>query len=152
MATATATKPQDLPPEGGYKPINFKRVPAKTFFSGITCFGILAGVTCASCYLYLQNWKDVRREKLEMRSGRIALHPLLLAERDREYLKQIRRNRDEEARLMANVKGWEVGKLYNEPVYKTVPKDAFVQPSFTEFYIHADYAAKADRNDLQFWH
>lgn len=52
----------------------------------------------------------LRRQKIEMRSARIALHPLLLAERDREYLKQLRRNRDEEAKLMANVKGWEVRK------------------------------------------
>lgn len=25
---------QDMPPEGGYKPIPYKRIPAKTFFSG----------------------------------------------------------------------------------------------------------------------
>lgn len=25
---------QDMPPQGGYSAINFKRVPAKTYFSG----------------------------------------------------------------------------------------------------------------------
>lgn len=43
-----------------------------------------------------------------MRSAHHAILPALIAERDREYLKQLRRNRDEEAKLMANVKGWEV--------------------------------------------
>lgn len=49
-----------------------------------------------------------------MRSGRHAILPLLMAERDREYLKQIRRNRDEETNLMANVEGWKVSKFAAE--------------------------------------
>lgn len=28
---------QDLPPPGGYKPIPFKRIPAKAYFSGKQC-------------------------------------------------------------------------------------------------------------------
>lgn len=31
---ATAARRQDLPPPGGYNPINYKRVPARTFFNG----------------------------------------------------------------------------------------------------------------------
>jgi NADH dehydrogenase (ubiquinone) 1 alpha subcomplex subunit 13 len=31
---ATAAKVQDLPPEGGYRPINYARIPAKKYFSG----------------------------------------------------------------------------------------------------------------------
>uniref|UniRef100_A0A6M2DHD6 NADH dehydrogenase [ubiquinone] 1 alpha subcomplex subunit 13 n=1 Tax=Xenopsylla cheopis TaxID=163159 RepID=A0A6M2DHD6_XENCH len=142
---------QDLPPEGGYKPINFKRVPAKTFFSGYTCFGILFAVTGVGAYLYTLNWRMLRRQKIEMRSARIALHPLLLAERDREYLKQLRRNRDEEAKLMANVKGWEVGKLYGEPVYKMSPKDKLNDPLCVEFYVHANYKDFAERVNLEYW-
>ena len=63
----------------------------------------------------------------------------MLAERDREYLKQCRRcpawnsqmktldifswhfnsrNRDAEAKLMANEEGWEVGTWYGHPIYK----------------------------------
>lgn len=30
----TSSKPQDLPPEGGYRKIPFARVPAKTYFGG----------------------------------------------------------------------------------------------------------------------
>lgn len=43
-----------------------------------------------------------------MRSARMAIYPMLLAERDWEYLKQLRRNRDAEAELMRDVPGWEV--------------------------------------------
>lgn len=32
---ATATKKQDMPPTGGFKPLNYSRVPAKTIIGGI---------------------------------------------------------------------------------------------------------------------
>ena len=34
--TSDATRPfkQDLPPKGGYAPINFKRIPARTLVNG----------------------------------------------------------------------------------------------------------------------
>lgn len=73
-----------------------------------------------------------------MRSADFAIFPLLLAERDREYLKQLRRNRDEEGKLMANVEGWKVGTWYGEPIYKTRPSDELIEPSLTDFYAHAD--------------
>lgn len=66
------------------------------------------GITTASIYVYYLTCKEIHQEEVEMRSGRFAISALLLAERDREYLKQIRRNRDEEAKLMANVEGWKV--------------------------------------------
>ena len=53
-----------------------------------------------------------------MKSASLALEPLMLAERDREYLKQLRRNRDAEEKLMADVEGWEVGTFYGHKVYK----------------------------------
>jgi NADH dehydrogenase (ubiquinone) 1 alpha subcomplex subunit 13 len=31
---AAAAKQQDLPPEGGYRPINYARIPAKKYFGG----------------------------------------------------------------------------------------------------------------------
>lgn len=63
-----------------------------------------------------------------MRSAKISLLPLLFAERDREFLKQLRINRDEEAKLMKNVPGWEVGTWYGEPIFKTLPKDELIEP------------------------
>ena len=31
---ATAAGHQDMPPEGGYRPINYARIPAKKYFGG----------------------------------------------------------------------------------------------------------------------
>ncbi|CAH0757976.1 unnamed protein product [Diatraea saccharalis] len=115
---------QDLPPPGGYKPIPYKRLPAKQYFSGL--------------YIYSLNYKKIKRDEIEMRSAKMAIYPMLLAERDREYLKQLRRNRDAEAELMKDVPGWEVGTYYGERVYQNVPADALVEPIFHEYYAHAD--------------
>merc|ERR1712173_421107 len=87
-------------------------------------------------YLYKRGKKVLTRETVEMKSSDLALTPLMLAERDREHLKQCRRNRDAEAELMKGVEGWTVGTYYGMPIYKTVKKDEWVQPSAGEFYVH----------------
>lgn len=78
------------------------------FWLGYQCIAGYIGITAASLYIYHLTHKEIKRNEIEMRSGRHALLPLLLAERDREYLKQIRINREEEENLMANVEGWKV--------------------------------------------
>ncbi|XP_022129292.1 NADH dehydrogenase [ubiquinone] 1 alpha subcomplex subunit 13 [Pieris rapae] len=142
---------QDLPPPGGYRPIPFKRIPAKSYFSGFTWIAGYIGMTTVSAYLYYLNCKKVKKAKIEMRSAKMAIYPMLVAERDREYMKQLRRNRDAEAELMRNVPGWEVGTYYGERVYKLVPPDALVQPIFHEFYAHSDPSDWVDRTELKLW-
>ena len=142
---------QDMPPPGGYKPINYKRIPAKTYFSGPALILGYLGLTAGSCYLYYLNCKSVHREQLERRSAEFAIFPLLVAERDRAYMKQLRRNRDEEEKLMANVEGWEVGTYYGEPIYRTLPKDTLIEPRAGEFYVHADYKDFKRRCHLARW-
>lgn len=95
-------------------------------------------MTAGAAYLYILNCGEVNKRELEMRSADFAIFPLLLAERDREYLKQLRRNRDEESKLMANVEGWKVGTWYGEPIYKTRPAEELVEPLISEYYVHAD--------------
>lgn len=114
-------------------------------------WGIHLAISSGALYLFYLNYKKVERDQIEMRSAKFALMPLLFAERDREYLKQIRRNRDEEAKLMANVPGWEVGTLYGEPVYKSQDKDTFVDPSFREYYGHATYKEAVKRAHIKLW-
>ncbi|XP_045450375.1 NADH dehydrogenase [ubiquinone] 1 alpha subcomplex subunit 13 [Melitaea cinxia] len=128
---------QDLPPPGGYKPIPYKRLPAKQYFSGYTMFAGYAGLTLVSIYLYNLTAKRIQKNEIEMRSAKMAIYPMLLAERDREYLKQLRRNRDAEAELMRDVPGWEVGTYYGERVYKMLPPDTLVEPIFHEYYAHS---------------
>lgn len=128
------TRLQDLPPEGGYNPISFKRVPLKPILSVKLLFGGYVAVSSAALYIYYLTYREITRDEIEMRSARNVIFPILLAERDRDYLKQIRKNRDEEAKLMANVPGWVVGTWYGEPIYKTKTKDDWFDPDMQEFY------------------
>merc|ERR1712080_818198 len=68
--------------------------------------------------LYKRGMRTVHTWMTEMRSADLALTPLMLAERDREYLKQLRRNREAEDKLMADVEGWGTGTWYGHKVYK----------------------------------
>ncbi|XP_055385802.1 NADH dehydrogenase [ubiquinone] 1 alpha subcomplex subunit 13 [Condylostylus longicornis] len=145
------TKKQDLPPSGGYKAIKFGRIPAKNYFNGTQIIGSYVGVTVAGLFIYYLTAKKIKREEIEMRSAENCIYPLLVAERDREFLKQLRKNRDEESRLMANIKDWEVGTWYGEPIFKTLPEDELISPSFKEFYAHAEYKSYAKRANLKLW-
>ncbi|KAB7503753.1 hypothetical protein Anas_13453 [Armadillidium nasatum] len=46
---------QDMPPQGGYAPINYKRVPAKTYFKGWHFFAGLIAAKVVGFYIYRQN-------------------------------------------------------------------------------------------------
>ncbi|XP_044756603.1 NADH dehydrogenase [ubiquinone] 1 alpha subcomplex subunit 13 [Coccinella septempunctata] len=147
---AAVSGKQDMPPVGGYKAIPYKKIPARQYFSGTTLIAGYLGITAGAAYLYYLNRVQVHREDLERRSGRLAIHPLLLAERDRNYLKQLRRNRDAERELMKDVEGWKVGTYYGEPIYESKP-DAFVEPSYPEFYVHTDIWAQLKRTYFIFF-
>ncbi|KAH8237484.1 NADH dehydrogenase [ubiquinone] 1 alpha subcomplex subunit 13 [Drosophila kikkawai] len=153
MATAVPHIPpkQDLPPPGGYKKIPFARVPPKSYFTGFTMIGTYVAVTAVGLGIYYLTAKKVKRDEIEMRSAQNVIFPILIAERDREFLRQLRRNRDEEAELMKNVPGWEVGTWYGEPVFKTLPEDTLVTPIFKEFYAHSDWKSYAKRAHLKLW-
>lgn len=147
-----ATPPvQDLPPTGGYNPISFKRVQLKPILSArLLTIGYIT-LSAGATYIYYLTDKKITREEIEMRSCRNVLLPIVMAERDREYLKQIRRNRDEEAKLMANVPGWKVGTWFGEPVYKTSKADDWIDPGINEFYCHAARKYFMDRVLLRHW-
>jgi len=126
---------QELPPPGGYKPVQFNRIPARQFLNTYAMFGGVIAIMAFGTWAFKFQWKRNRRLDLERRSAEYALLPLLMAEKDRAYLKQLRKNRDEEERLMANVPGWVVGTLWGEPVYKTVG-DKWMDQSLVEYYSH----------------
>ncbi|XP_031626579.1 NADH dehydrogenase [ubiquinone] 1 alpha subcomplex subunit 13 [Contarinia nasturtii] len=145
-----ATPPiQDLPPPGGYNPINIKRVQLKPILSAKMCFLGFIGLSAGAMYMFYLTDRKMQREEIEMRSCRNVLLPIVMAERDREYLKQLRRNRDEEARLMADVPGWKVGTWFGEPIYKTVKSDAWIDPSINEFYCHTSYDKFLERVEFR---
>lgn len=58
----------------------------------------------------------------------------------------MRRNRDEEAELMKNIEGWEVGTYYGEPIYFLDDENQFREPLFWEHFAHADPEDVAKRS------
>ncbi|KAM0735161.1 NADH dehydrogenase [ubiquinone] 1 alpha subcomplex subunit 13 [Formica fusca] len=139
MDAATAGKRvQDLPPKGGYDPIQTDRVKIRTVLGARSTLAIFLATTALGAYTHYLNYKLVKRNQIEMRSARLAIWPALIAERDRAVLRQMRRNRDEETELMKNVEGWEVGTYYGEPIYFLDDENQFREPLFFEHFAHAD--------------
>ncbi|XP_059846972.1 NADH dehydrogenase [ubiquinone] 1 alpha subcomplex subunit 13 isoform X2 [Hypanus sabinus] len=68
-----------------------------------------------------------RRLQIEDLEARIAMMPLLQAEQDRRYLRLLRENLEEEAKIMKDVPGWKVG----ESVYHS---DRWFTPSVEELF------------------
>ncbi|CAG7719131.1 unnamed protein product [Allacma fusca] len=137
MATPTVNIRQDLPPPGGYQPINYKRIPAKTYMSGRTMFLIYAFVQTSACFIWLRGDRKLTQWKVEARSGNMATIPMLQAEKDRAYLKVIRKNRDLETELMKDVPGWEVGTYYGDKIYWTRPDNEWHDITTNEYFVHA---------------
>merc|ERR1712037_724767 len=97
MASSASYK-QDLPPKGGYAPINFRRIPARQVLNAPIIFTGLIGSMAVGHWLYKRGMRTWKTWQTEYRSATLALTPMMLAERDRKYLKQCRRNRDAEAK------------------------------------------------------
>jgi len=66
----------------------------------------------------------------------VAVEPLMLAERDRAFLRQLRHNRNIERNLMQNVPDWQVGTLWGKPIFKNVSEEALPNVSMGEFLAH----------------
>ena len=76
----------------------------------------------AMFYYYTKYRKPaIKARHREAVDTRLALQPMLLAERDRGYVEQLKKNRDAENELMKDVPEWKTGTFYGTPVYKTAP-------------------------------
>ncbi|XP_011162496.1 NADH dehydrogenase [ubiquinone] 1 alpha subcomplex subunit 13 [Solenopsis invicta] len=149
--SATTEKMQDLPPKGGYNPIQTERMKLKTVLGAKSTIALFLTTSIAGFYAYYLNFKLVRRQQIEMRSARLAILPTLLAERDRAVLKQMRHNRDAEANLMKNVEGWEVGTYYGEPVFFLDEPNQWREPLYSEHFAHADPDLVRERTERYLW-
>merc|ERR1712071_307674 len=97
------------------------------------------------CWIYLSEWSGY---VLLLRSSQTEDHPFgsgeeqrpigvpaaVVSEKDRAHLLQIRKNRDNEEKIMENIPGWEVGKWRGEKVFKTLGEEEWVDQTLTEFY------------------
>ncbi|THK33001.1 NADH dehydrogenase [ubiquinone] 1 alpha subcomplex subunit 13 [Diachasma alloeum] len=137
MASKPKSGPQDMPPKGGFSPIqtarvNVRRIISPTIASALTVasisFGFL-GFTWA--------YRDFRRETIEMNSARNVVWCMLLAERDRAFLKQMRINREEERDLMKDYPGWVVGTYFGEQIFEGTNPEELFEPTFHEYAVHA---------------
>uniref|UniRef100_A0A6P5ISB6 NADH dehydrogenase [ubiquinone] 1 alpha subcomplex subunit 13 n=1 Tax=Phascolarctos cinereus TaxID=38626 RepID=A0A6P5ISB6_PHACI len=118
---------QDMPPPGGYGPIDYKRNLPRRGISGYSMFAIGIG-TLLFGHWGMMKWNQKRRRWLiEDLEARIALMPLLQAEEDRRNLRMLRENLEEEAVIMKDVPGWKVG----ESVFHTT---RWVSPVLSELY------------------
>ncbi|KAE8154010.1 GRIM-19 [Aspergillus avenaceus] len=109
--------PQDMPPAGGYGPVQYKRnVPAR----GFRPIYYLVGMHLAMAYGYYKLFYGIREQNELAREkiwGRLHVLPLLQAEEDRD---QVRRHFADKAREQALL-GSET-KVYNT--------ERFVRPTF----------------------
>ncbi|XP_032069475.1 NADH dehydrogenase [ubiquinone] 1 alpha subcomplex subunit 13 [Thamnophis elegans] len=127
MAAGAWKVKQDMPPPGGYGSIDYKR---RLPYRGLPGYGLLAigiGTFVFGTYaIYRWNWER-RLLAFEDAEARIAIMPLLMAEDDRKTLRLMRQNLDEEAKIMKDVPGWQVG----QSVYHTT---RWVSPRSDELY------------------
>uniref|UniRef100_A0AAF6YRY8 NADH dehydrogenase [ubiquinone] 1 alpha subcomplex subunit 13 n=1 Tax=Bos taurus TaxID=9913 RepID=A0AAF6YRY8_BOVIN len=118
---------QDMPPVGGYGPIDYKRNLPRRGLSGYSMFAVGIGALLFG-YWSMMKWnRERRRLQIEDFEARIALMPLLQAEKDRRVLQMLRENLEEEATVMKDVPGWKVG----ESVFHTT---RWVTPMMGELY------------------
>nr|XP_036852089.1 NADH dehydrogenase [ubiquinone] 1 alpha subcomplex subunit 13 isoform X1 [Manis javanica] len=82
---AAAKVNQDMPPPGGYGPIDYKRNLPRRGLSGYSMFAVGIGALLFG-YWSMMKWnRERRRLQIEDFEARIALMPLLQAEKDRRW-------------------------------------------------------------------
>ncbi|KAL5004131.1 hypothetical protein ScPMuIL_017587 [Solemya velum] len=136
MATSGGFK-QDMPPSGGYGPIEWaKKIPKR--LNGYLMFGGFIGFTAGAWLVFAYGQRILAKRRTEMNDARIAVSPLQLAEQHRMMLRRFRENRDEEAELMKDVEDWEVGSVNGKPVYHNL-RDRFIMPSTEEYFAHVPW-------------
>ncbi|XP_050400086.1 NADH dehydrogenase [ubiquinone] 1 alpha subcomplex subunit 13 [Patella vulgata] len=148
---ASRTFKQEMPPKGGFGPIEWTKGVPKPKWSGYKQFSVFTGFTLASWAIWYRGELVRRREMLEMREARIAVYPLIEAERHRLYLMHCRKNRDEENELMKNHPGWITGTLYGKRPYHNV-RGRFIDQSCESFYAHNKPKDMIESTDSKFYH
>ncbi|KAJ9144706.1 hypothetical protein NKR23_g5786 [Pleurostoma richardsiae] len=110
--------PQDMPPAGGYEPVQYKRnLPTRGFRPATVLLGIGA-IMAFGWYKLAKGIREQNELAREKMWSRIHLIPLLQAEEDRD---QVRRHLADEARAR---------ELLGDNAFKAYNSDRFVRPTF----------------------
>lgn len=96
---------------------------------------------------YYRREKRIAVER-EDQENRIALTPFILAEQQRLYMKQLRRNREYEKELMKDVADWKVGHWFDYPIYHN-PRGLWCDPYRADFYAHLSSSEKNKHDQIK---
>ncbi|KAG8666840.1 hypothetical protein FPOAC2_11973 [Fusarium poae] len=108
---------QDMPPRGGYEPVQYKRnLPARGFRPGILLLG-MGAVMGYGWYKLIGGMRELNELGREKMWARINLIPLLQAEEDRDQVRRYLADQKREKELLGDN-----AKVYNS--------DRFVRPTF----------------------
>ncbi|KTW32671.1 uncharacterized protein T551_00156 [Pneumocystis jirovecii RU7] len=106
---------QDMPPIGGFAPIQYKRnLPIRGPRSSILLISV-AFISVYGFYKYIQGVYEKRELKRENVWSRIHLIPLLQVEADRDLYRRKQAMRQVENQIMENIPGWDS----EQPIYNT---------------------------------
>ncbi|VDM42363.1 unnamed protein product [Toxocara canis] len=129
---------QEMPPAGGYRKFNWNRTFPKTVWRPGVVVGVVFGASVYGVFQAFANKKRIMTEKFEDVDIQSAMEPFLTAERDRHWLRLLKKNRDLENEVMKDVPGWKTGTWYGEPVYFTLG-DKWWDPSMDEVFAHSEH-------------
>uniref|UniRef100_A0AC35UE55 NADH dehydrogenase [ubiquinone] 1 alpha subcomplex subunit 13 n=1 Tax=Rhabditophanes sp. KR3021 TaxID=114890 RepID=A0AC35UE55_9BILA len=138
---------QEMPPPGGYRNFNSARTYAKQLFRPGVVTGVIASATLYGIFQSYMIRKHLVTEKFEDVDLQTAMEPFLTAERDRDWLRFLKKNRDMENEVMKDVAGWQTGTWYGEPVFFTLG-NKWWDPSMTECYAHS---TRKNEMDDHYW-
>ena len=79
---------------------------------------------------------SLRKLIIEKHDALLAIEPMIQAERDRAFLKQLHKLRKDEEELMKDKPGWKVGTLYGEPLMVTELPDTIPNFPIVDYYAH----------------
>ncbi|KAA8909785.1 GRIM-19 protein [Sphaerosporella brunnea] len=124
---------QDLPPTGGYEPVQYRRnLPFRGFRPSYYLLGM--GVVCA--YGFYETMKGIKEQRENAREkiwARIHLTPMLQAEADRDDVRRYFAAQAREKELMKDEKGWDSASVYNvdNPYGGPADRNRFIRPTYT---------------------
>eukprot|EP00270_Netrium_digitus_P006569 TRINITY_DN19152_c0_g1_i1.p1 TRINITY_DN19152_c0_g1~~TRINITY_DN19152_c0_g1_i1.p1 ORF type:complete len:145 (-),score=50.44 TRINITY_DN19152_c0_g1_i1:200-634(-) len=100
---------QDGPPPGGFPAVRYARRIANSGPSGAALALTSASIIAYGMYQVGQGNLKRRELKKEKMDARMAILPLIQAEEDARFVRERKKQLEEEAELMKNVPGWKVG-------------------------------------------
>ncbi|KAI9676894.1 MAG: hypothetical protein M1817_006733 [Caeruleum heppii] len=115
--------PQDLPPVGGYDPVQYKRnIPAR----GFRPVYYLAAVGLIMTYGFIKVGKGIREQNELAREkmwSRIHLIPVLQAEEDRDLVRRHLADRKREKELLGSETSVYHSERFVRPTFAITPQD-----------------------------